>query len=529
MPRSVTPSFVQDFPLETDSGSNRELNARFNAGMRLLNACLNESLKRLNLSRNHHLWKVAKSMPSQVPGKKKGETIANPEKSKLFNLIHEETGWTDYSIQAFATKTANDSKWIAEKVDSNTQQKIGTRAFKATSRLIYGNANSIRFKVPKRFRSMEGKTNKQGIRFKNGNLIWGDLIIPAILDLSNPYHAHALSSKIKYVRVIRKEQKGYQKWFVQLILEGQPYADPKKFVSSGTVGLDLNISNLAVVGEDRAELLPFADSVPSISKEVAALQRKMARSDRANNPNNYEPDFTSKRGRKTVKKKGKAKKRSKFTTYNRSNGYKKLAQKNRELNRIRTARAKTQNQQLVNEVLRIGSYIKTENVSVKGWQKIYGKAIGLKSPGFVQSELKRKAESAGGIFIKFSTQKTALSQTHLDGSRIKKSLSERVHFDNSGIAMQRDLFSAFLARYVNDDLLPSDPTVLRNEYERLEPVLSAGWQRYKDQPERGGKVLKNTLLTPGQSSLLPTDQVAANLEKLEQLIAIGLENSRIIL
>jgi len=41
----------------------------------------------------------------------------------------------------------------------------------------------------------------------------------------------------------------------------------------------------------------------------------------------------------------------------------------------------------------------------------YGKAISAKSPGFVQAELKRKAENANGSFTKFSTQKTALSQT----------------------------------------------------------------------------------------------------------------------
>jgi len=58
--------------------------------------------------------------------------------------------------------------------------------------------------------------------------------------------------------------------------------------------------------------------------------------------------------------------------------------------------------------------------------------------------LKRKAESAGGSFTKFSTQKTALSQTHLTGARIKKSLSERVHYDSCGVVMHRDLL-AFLA------------------------------------------------------------------------------------
>ena len=99
---------------------------------------------------------------------------------------------------------------------------------------------------------------------------------------------------------------------------------------------------------------------------------------------------------------------------------------------------------MVNEILKHGKNIKTEKVSIKGWQKRYGKAIAAKSPGFVQSELKRKAESAGGSFTRFSTQKTALSQTHLNGERIKKKLSERVHHDVTGVVMHRDLFSANL-------------------------------------------------------------------------------------
>jgi putative transposase len=132
--------------------------------------------------------------------------------------------------------------------------------------------------------------------------------------------------------------------------------------------------------------------------------------------------------------------------------------------------------------LRNGNSIKAENVSVKGWQKRYGKAISAKSPGFFQSELKRKAESAGGSFTKFSTRKTALSQTHLTGERVEKSLSERVHFDQTGIVMQRDLFSAYLARYVDDDELTLQNAQI--EYLRLEPVLLAAWQRSKINCER---------------------------------------------
>lgn len=516
MSRAKTPSHVLELPIVTNAKARKELSARFNAGMRLYNGLLNEAEDRLDRSISHPMWEVAKAMPATITGEKKGERVANKDRQDLFKAIHQEAGWTDYDLQGFASQMANASKWIADKVDGQTQQKLATRAFKATERLLYGNAKSIRFKVPTRFRSMEGKSNKQGIRFKDNQFVWGKLICPVLIDWENPYHQHSLSCKIKYCRVIRKEQKGKEKWFLQLILEGEPYANPKNYASSGTVGLDLNISNLAVVGDEQAELLPFAEGVPTISKEIAGIQRQMARSDRANNPENYEPDFIGKRGRKAIRKQGKNKKRSKATTYNRSNRYKRLLTKHRELNRRRTAAAKTANQRLVNNVLRIGSNIKTENVSVKGWQKRYGKAIAVKSPGFVQSELKRKAESAGGSFTKFSTQKTALSQTHLDGSRTKKSLSQRTHRDNSGIVMHRDLFSAFLARYVYDDLL--DVSVLFDEYTRLETALVAGLHRYEENLSSGAMRVVN----PSGSSLPPVEKEATNLDRLEQLRVLGL-------
>ncbi|MFB2920287.1 MULTISPECIES: hypothetical protein [Aerosakkonema] len=135
--------------------------------------------------------------------------------------------------------------------------------------------------------------------------------------------------------------------------------------------------------------------------------------------------------------------------------------------------------------MRHGKQIKTENVSVKGWQKRYGKAIAAKSPGFVQSELKRKAESAGGSFTKFSTQKTALSQTHLSGNRIKKSLSQRVHYDRTGMIMHRDLFSAYLSRFVNDE----DNLLLhlaQDEWERTEPFLMQAWKDFQTNCEPVG-------------------------------------------
>ena len=214
-----------------------------------------------------------------------------------------------------------------------------------------------------------------------------------------------------------------------------------------------------------------------------------------------------------ITKKGKAIKGK--CQWNKSQTYLKTAFEKRELERKKTAYAKSQNRKIVNEILRHGKNIKTENVSVKGWQKRYGKAIGAKSPGFVQSELKRKAESAGGSFQKFSLFKTALSQTHLSGTRIKKSLSQRVHRDCSGFQMHRDLFSAFLARYVNDEdnlLLQS----AQKEWKRLESVLKSAWQEFQINCKRVSE-------SESRLSHSPSEQFDLKLGSISQISCVELK------
>ena len=66
--------------------------------------------------------------------------------------------------------------------------------------------------------------------------------------------------------------------------------------------------------------------------------------------------------------------------------------------------------------------------------------------------LRRKAENAGGNLYEFSTVKTCLSQMCICGNKKKKKLSTRWHRCNCGVKAQRDLFSAYLARYVEEDV-----------------------------------------------------------------------------
>jgi putative transposase len=399
MPKKRTPSFITEVPLKIESSQQPELLSKFEASRQLYNACLSEAMIRMDLVRNSLAFKTAKKIPR----------VNKKERSEAFSAARQAYRYSDFDLQAYATVTANSSKWIADKIDSNTQQTIAKRAFLASERVIFGRAKKVRFKVPSRFRSVEGKTNKQGLRWKDNQLVWGSLKLRPIIDESNEVIMHGLKSPIKYVRLLWRKLNGKRCWYVQLINEGLPFQKEKNYVSEGLIGLDLNISNIAFVGDKKAGLLPFAEKVPTYEKEIAALQRKISGSQRVNNPDNYEPDFEIKKGHRTIRKKGKVKKGK--HQWKQSSNYRKAATKKQELQRKKAAYAKTKNREIVNEILRHGKDIKTENVSVKGWQKRYGKAISAKSPGFVQSELIRKAEKAGGCVHKFSTSSTALSQT----------------------------------------------------------------------------------------------------------------------
>jgi len=74
---------------------------------------------------------------------------------------------------------------------------------------------------------------------------------------------------------------------------------------------------------------------------------------------------------------------------------------------------------------------------------------------FVET-LKRKAENAGGKVEDINTWKTALSQVCHCGKREKKNLKQRWHSCPCGVKAQRDLYSAFLACFVEEDQLMVD-------------------------------------------------------------------------
>lgn len=85
---------------------------------------------------------------------------------------------------------------------------------------------------------------------------------------------------------------------------------------------------------------------------------------------------------------------------------------------------------------------------------MYGGSIGFRAPSMFLQILSLKAENAGGLVEEFNTKTTCLSQIcHNCLKKEKKPLKKRWHKCDCGIEEQRDLYSSFLARHVENNKL----------------------------------------------------------------------------
>ena len=331
---------------------------------------------------------------------------------------------------------------------------------------------NIRFKGKNQFDTLEGKNNDTGLIFENNVLSWSGLEIPCIVEENNDVIAYGLNPehRIKYCRIVRRKINSRNRFYIQLILEGNPYQNPECKIGTEEIGLDVGPSTIAVVGDTKAELKQFCSEIVPKQKEKKKLMRKLDRQRRANNPQNYNENGTAKKGKKKWKK---------------SNHYKRTGSELAELDRKLAAQRKSLHGRDINNIIAMGTTIKTEKIPYRAWQKMYGKSVLMRAPSMFMSNLKRKAENAGGSFQEFPTKTTKLSQVcHICGNAVKKPLSQRWHIC-CGIEMQRDLYSAFLAKCaVNDSL---DIARARLLWPGLEPVLSETVSRAY-QSARGGTV-----------------------------------------
>lgn len=478
------------FPLITEKYQETILNKRFEISRQLYNAVLSKAYKRY------------KSMIETKKYRQLKEQInnANEKEKKLLykqlNEMYKQYRLNEYSLHEDIQEMQHH---FSENIDSFTAQKIATRVWSAFEDLLFGDGEIVHFKKYGELDSLEGKSNKTGIRFKDGFLIWNGLKISVKIDYNNPYEYQALKDEICYCRIKRRFIKGKYKYYLQIVFKGVPPmkinkdGEVKRHIGNGTVGLDIGTQTIAIVSNVDVKLLELADRVNNIEKEKRRILRYMDRSRRTNNPDNFNEDGTIKKGKlKWVK----------------SNRYIKAQNKLRELYRKQADVREYQHQLLSNYILSLGNKIKVEEMNFKGLQKRskktekndkgkfkrkkrFGKSLANKAPAKLLTILDNKLKYFGEKLIKVNTKEVKASQyNHLNCRYNKKKLSQRWN-DLNGIKIQRDLYSAFLIQHVNDDLCNINQEECKRDFERFKILHDKEIERLNNSEVR--QALKNVI------------------------------------
>lgn len=469
----TTPSFVLTLPLKYTISDKAALDKYFEIARRYYNAILNKLLKRYYLmvqsKKYRHICKMAKSK----------------ERNKLFKKIEEEYGLSGTAINKLITSLrVNEYKELG----SHVTIKLELRAMQAIEKLKFGEADKVNFIKYGEMYSFESSDNRQGIKFRDGIVIFNKLKIPVIVKKNDIYAQMALKNRVKYCRFIKKNIKGKDRYYVQLILEGIPplkinkeTGEIKNYIGNGKVGIDIGTQTIAICSDNEVKLLELAPEINNIEKEKRRLQRKLDRSRRATNPNKYNEDGT-------INTKDKSK-------WIKSKNYIKTQIQLREIQRKQAIIREESHNKLANYIISLGNDIKVETMNYKGLQarakettinektgrfnkkKRFGKSLANKAPAKLIEILSRKLKYYGEELKKINTRKVKASQyNHLIGKYKNKNLNERWN-DFGEYKIQRDLYSAFIISNVNDDLESIDRERCIVTFERFKNLHDIEIQR----------------------------------------------------
>lgn len=451
-------NFVVQFLLKTEKYQEDILNKRFEIGRQIYNSLVNITQKRY---KEMIKTKEYRNLILQLSNDKKKNKII----WKQIKNIRKQYGMSEYSFHNDVKKM---QKHFSSNIDSSTSQKIATNLWEAYDKLFYGNGRKVYYKKYNNFNSLEGKSNKTGIRFKNNFILWNGLKIPVIINYDNQYESQALESDIAYCRIIRKYVRNKYKYYVQIIFKGDPpvkinkeTGEIKHHIGQGDVGINIGTSTIAYSSATDVKILELADRVQNIEDQKRRLLRKIDRSRKVMNPNNYNEDGT-------IKSQG-----SKKVIWNKSNHYIKYQNRLKELYRKQKDVRKYQHECLANQIISLGDTIYVETMNFAGLakrakkteknskgrfkrKKRFGKSIANRAPAMLLEIINRKLSYHDKYLIKIDTWHAKASQfNHFDGTYHKKTLSQRWNNFN-GIKIQRDLYSAFLIMNTASDLKSFD-------------------------------------------------------------------------
>lgn len=496
--KNTTSTCCLTLPLKLEKWQEDCLSKRFEIAGQIYNTLVHMELKKLRRLEQTAAYRENQARIRQLYQNNAQKTAEFRECIKKRTILLQAAGFSEYG---FKYDVKECYKHFNENVGSNVSvHGIAPQVWAAFEKKLFGNGKRVHYKKAGDIHSLRGYsvTGKSGgaeIIFRGTFIEWKGLKLPLKLSPDNEYEREMLNYRVKYVRILRKPGKNKDRWYAQLSLEGKPVVKCDKTTGApvhpaghGAVGIDIGPQTIAYCSASEVNLLELADQVQNIEREKRILQRKLDRSKRANNPDNYAQDGTIIRGKKL--------------THNKSKRYLKVQKQLAYLQHSQAETRKRQHVRLANHLLSLGDrfYVeemdwpalthrakKTEISEKTGKfkrKKRYGKSVANKAPAMLIGILKLKCESLGlpGV-IQVPTSVKASQYNHQSDTYEKKTLNQRWNHMPDGEEIQRDIYSAFLLQHCTPQLDGFDKDALQRDYDAFRNLHHVTIERLKAIPK----------------------------------------------
>lgn len=449
--------FVVTFPLTTEKWQED----RIDKMMRLLTVFYNDKQKAL-LKKWKHIQNSAEY---------KAHKAENARNSLIMYM--RDYGFSEFGFkELFKDANLKDSPYATYGLNSAILRNLAKFAWSAWSKKLEEKNKNIFVRddkdvniIKSDFKSSNNKVSGFDINYKDSTITMFAsrpqkhvlFTIPFVVNRNSDYEAFALSeiqkdsTKLRNLAIVRKEIRGKYKYFVQFSIAGTPYNKGRQ-LGEGVVGIDPGLSKIAVVSDTAVRVIPLAESIERDERETRRLQRKLDRSRRAMNPDNYNEDGTISKGRHEWVK-------SRHYEETRSL----LADRQRKL----AAKRKIAHNELANELLAMGNEFRVENNWFKGMQarakettknakgknnskKRYGKTIAKRAPSEFLTILENKVRQyENGVYVDIPTSTACTQYDFTNGEfTYHDPQTERTITTSDGRVHDRDALAAFNIKFV---------------------------------------------------------------------------------
>ena len=480
MNKSSTDTCCLTLPLQLEKWQEDRLAKRFEIARQIYNTMVRAELKKLRSIEHSRAYKEIQEQIKLLDWKSESDRPKLKSLYKERDKLLKDGGFTEYG---FKSDIKNYYKHFNDNIGSSVAvHGIAPQVWAAFEKMLFKKEGKIVHYKKKddihslRGYSVTGKSGGAEIMFKGTYIEWKGLKMPLKLSPKNDYETQMLSYRVKYVRLLRKPGKRKDRWYAQLSLEGKPAIKHDRLsgerlhpIGHGAVGLDIGPQTLAYSAAYEADLVELADKVQNIEQIKRRLQRKLDRSRRATNPDNYADDGTIKRGV--------------ALTRNKSRRYQRTQRELRYIQHCQAETRKRQHIELANHLLTLGDRFYVENMAWPSLtrraketaisektgrikrKKRFGKSVANKAPAALIAVLRQKCVSLGlpGV-IEVPLSLKASQYNHQSGEYTPKPLSQRWNKMPDGENIQRDLYSAFLLQHYDPQTNSFNLQLLHQDY-----------------------------------------------------------------